>query len=74
MKSIFTEQERTIIDTAMKLDPEQLQYVIDLMEYISTAPEEKKDRITAFLTEQAENYHLRTAAGRTAFLQAVQAI
>ena len=69
----WTERDRAFIDIARNLAPDEMDFMGDLMQFISADPvksEARKD----FARQQANRYHLRTAEGRQSFLQALRAI
>ena len=69
----WTEEDREFLDAARKLNPEELNFILDLMLFIEADPEKSAARAD-FAGEQAEYYKLKTAEGRAAFMAALQAI
>lgn len=65
----WTEQDRQLIDAARQLNPEEMDFMLDLMQMVNDNPA----RVTA-AERLADQYSLRTAEGRTSFLEALQAV
>ena len=69
----WTEQDRAFLDAARKLTPEEMDFMLELMQLVEADPLKSEARAT-FAEQQAGNYRLRTAEGRASFLEALQAV
>lgn len=69
----WTEQDRQFLDAARKLTPEEMDFMIDLMQLVDADPLKSEARAT-FAEQQAGRYKLRTAEGRASFLEALRAV
>lgn len=69
----WTEQDRAFIDAARQLTPEEMDFMLEMMQLIDADPLKSEARAT-FAEQQASRYKLRTAEGRESFLEALQAI
>lgn len=69
----WTEQDRAFLDAARQLNPEEMQFMIDLMQLVEADPLKSEARATA-AEQLASRYKLRTAEGRASFLEALQAV
>lgn len=65
----WTEQDRQFIDAARQLSPEEMDFMLDLMQMVNDNPTR-----AAAAEQLAGKYSLRTAEGRTSFLEALQAV
>lgn len=68
----WTEQDRAFLDAARKLTPEEMDFMLELMQLVEADPLKSEARAT-FAEQQAGNYKLRTAEGRASFLEAMRA-
>lgn len=69
----WTEQDRQFLDAARKLTPDEMQFMIDLMQLIDADPLKSEARADA-AEQLASRYKLRTAEGRASLLEALRAI
>ena len=69
----WTEQGRAFIDAARQLTPEEMDFMIELMQLVEADPLKSEARAD-FAEQQASRYKLRTAEGRASFLEALQAV
>lgn len=69
----WTEQDRAFLDAARKLTPEEMDFMLELMQLVEADPLKSEARAT-FAEQQAGNYRLRTAEGRASFLEALRAV
>lgn len=69
----WTEQDRRFLDAARKLTPEEMDFMLELMQTVEADPLKSEARAT-FAEQQASRYRLRTAEGRTSFLEALRAV
>ena len=69
----WTEQDRAFIDAARQLTPEEMDFMLEMMQLIDADPLKSEARAT-FAEQQASRYKLRTAEGRESFLEALQAV
>ena len=68
----WTEQDRAFLDAARQLTPEEMDFMLELMQLVEADPLKSEARAT-FAEQQAGNYKLRTAEGRASFLEAMRA-
>ena len=69
----WTEQDRTFSDTASKLTPEEMGFLIEVMEAVDADPQKSEARAD-FAEQKAGLYKLRTEEGRNSFLEALKAV
>ena len=69
----WTEQDRQFLDAARQLTPEEMGFLLDMMQLVKTDPLKEKARATA-AEQLASRYKLRTAEGRASFLEALRAV
>ena len=69
----WTEQDRAFLDAAMQLNPEEMAFMLELMQTVDADPLKSEAR-AAFAEQQASRYKLRTAEGRALFLEALKAV
>lgn len=69
----WTEQDREFLDAARKLNPDELDFMIDLMKFVDADPKKSKARAD-FAEQQAGNYKLKTTEDRAAFIEALKAV
>ena len=70
----WTAENRAFLDAARQLTPEEQQLIIDLLQIMDAAEPARRAAMQQFAEAQAANYRLRTAEGRAAFLEALQAV
>lgn len=66
-------QNRQLVDAANKLNPEELAFLIKIMQLVDADPTKSEARAT-FAEQRASMYRLRTEEGRNSFLEALQAV
>ena len=69
----WTEQDRAFLDTARKLTPEEMGFLLEVMEAVDADPQKSEDRAD-FAEQKAGLYKLRTEEGRNSFLEALKAV
>jgi len=69
----WTEQDRAFLDAACKLTPEEMAFMLEMMQTVDADPEKSAARAD-FAEQQAGNYRLKTAEGRAAFMAALRAV
>lgn len=69
----WTEQDKRVIDACIKLPPEELEFLAEMMKLVDADPQKRNARAD-FAEQQAMNYKLRTAEGRESFMEAMRAI
>ena len=65
----WTDTDREFLDAAMKLDAEQMDFMIEIMERSNADP-----AAADFIHANIDNFRLNTIEGRAAFLDALRAI
>lgn len=70
----WTEQDRQFIDAARRLDPEQIEFMIQFMDYLAALDPARKDKVIAFIMEKAEKSVLNTPESRAAFMNELQSL
>jgi hypothetical protein len=69
----WTEQDRAFLDAARQLTPEEMAFMLEMMQTVEADPLKSEARAD-FAEQQASRYKLRTAEGRASFLEALQAV
>ena len=70
----WTEQDRQFIDAAMRLDPEQIEFMIQFMKYLAALDPARKDKVIAYIMKNADKSVLNTPESRAAFMQELRAV
>lgn len=70
----WTDKDREFLDAARQLTPDEQQLIIDMLQIMNAAEPARREAMQNFVLQQAGNYRLRTAEGRAAFLEALQAV
>ena len=68
----WTEQDRAFLDAARQLPPEGMDFMLKLAQLLEANPLKSEARAAA--EQLANQYDLRTAAGKKSFLEALQAV
>lgn len=69
----WTEQDRAFLDAARKLTPDEMDFMLELMQTVDADPLKSEARAD-FAEQQAGRYRLHTAEGRASFLEALRAV
>ena len=69
----WTEQDRAFLDTARRLTPAEMDFLLEVMNAVDEDPQKSEARAD-FAEQHASQYKLRTEDGRNAFLQALKAV
>ena len=70
----WTEQDRQFIDAARRLDPEQIEFMIQFMDYLSALDPARKDKVIAYIMKNADKSVLTTPESRAAFMNELQSL